>query len=53
MGKRVAGLSEARDNVESGTEGGVKRKHGTMKMGDDTGPIQCDGAESMLKLVLY
>ncbi len=26
-GKRVAGLSEARDNVESGTEGGMTREN--------------------------
>ncbi len=30
-----------------------ERKRGTMKTGGDTGPIQCDGAESMLKLVWY
>ena len=30
-----------------------ERKHGTMKTGDDTGPVWCDGAELMSKLVLY
>ncbi len=28
-------------------------KHGTTKTGDNTGPIQCEGAESISKLVWY
>ncbi len=41
-------------NVERGAEGVLaKEKRGTTKTGGDTGPIRCDGAASMSKLVWY
>ena len=41
-------------NVERGAEGVLAReKRGTTKTGGDTGPIRCDGAASMSKLVWY
>ncbi len=54
MGKWSGGLCVARENIERGAESGMARENvGTMKTGDDTDPIQCEGAESMLKLVWY
>ncbi len=59
------GMSETMRKCGVETECG-ERKHGmrcwrwngegkceTMKTGDNTGPIWCDGAELMLKLVWY
>ena len=41
-------------NVGRGAEGVLAReKRRTTKTGGDTGPIRCDGAESMSKLVWY
>ncbi len=48
------GTASGEINVERGAEGGLARENvGTMKTGGDTGPIRCDDAESMSKLVWY
>ncbi len=42
--------SETRDNVERGAEGGIARENMELrKLGDNTGPIWCDGAEVDVK----
>ena len=52
--KMAWGTASGKINVERGAEGVLAReKHGTTKTGGDTGPIRCDGAESMSKLVWY
>ena len=52
--KTAWGTASGEINVERGAEGVLAReKHRTTKTGGDTGPIQCDGAESMSKLVWY
>ena len=53
-GKMVWGIASGEINVERGAEGVLAReKRGTTKTGGNTGPIRCDGAESMSKLVWY
>ncbi len=53
-GKTAWGAASGKINVERGAESGLaKEKRGTTKTGGDTGPIRCDGAESMSKLVWY
>ncbi len=53
MGKRGGGLCVVRENVEQGAESGMAREMWNYENCDDTGPIQCEGAESMSKLVWY
>ncbi len=52
--KTAWGAASGEINVERGAEGVLAReKRGATKTGGDTGPIRCDGAESMSKLVWY
>ena len=52
--KTAWGTASGKINMERGAEGVLAReKRGTTKTGGDTDPIQCDGAESMSKLVWY
>ena len=52
--KTAWGTASGEMNVERCAESVLAReKRGTMKTGGDTGPIRCNGAESMSKLVWY
>ncbi len=53
-GKTEWGLCVVRENVERGAESGMMRENVELrKLAIITGPIQCEGAESMSKLVWY
>ncbi len=53
-GKTEWGLCVARESIEQGAGSGMVRENVELqKTGDDTGPIRCEGAESMSKLVWY